>query len=260
MEVTRAGPLASRGIVVTRPAHQAALLAQMIRAAGGRVLLFPVIEIADIEDSSALDRLIDRLDEVDCVIFVSPNAVYKAMTLIKAHRAPPSNLRYAAVGHGSVRELAKFGVSEVVAPARFASEALLALPEFASVAGRRVVIFRGVGGRDLLGEALVARGAHVEYAECYRRVLPRADPSPLLAAWRASELNAVTVTSSEGLRNFCALIGEGGRAWLDKTPLFVPHARIAATARELNLRVVVQTAQGDDGLFAGLQQWFAAYS
>jgi uroporphyrinogen-III synthase len=260
MEVTRAGPLASRGIVVTRPAHQAVPLAEMIRAAGGRALLFPAIEIADIEDSGPLDQLVDRLDEVDCAVFVSPNAVYKAMTLIKARRTAPVNLRYAAVGRGSVRELAKFGVGEVVAPVRFDSEALLALPEFASVAGQRVVIFRGVGGRDLLGEALVARGAHVEYAECYRRVLPRADPSPLLAAWQAHELNAVTVTSSEGLHNFCALIGEVGRAWLEKTPLFVPHTRIAATARELNLRVVVQTAQGDDGLLAGLQQWFAAHS
>src|SRR4051812_29634579 len=196
MEVTRTGPLASRGIVVTRPAHQAAPLAEMIRVAGGRVLLFPAIEIADIEDSGALDRLIDRLDEVDCVVFVSPNAVYKAMTLIKARRAQPLNLRYAAVGRGSVRELAKFGVSEVVAPARFDSEALLALREFANVAGQRIVIFRGVGGRDLLGEALVARGAHVEYAECYRRVLPRADPSPLVAAWEGGEINGGTGTHS----------------------------------------------------------------
>src|SRR5215218_1753423 len=76
MEVTDAGLLANRGIVVTRPAHQATPLAEMIRAAGGHPLLFPVIEIADIEDSGPLNRLVDRLDEVDCAIFVSPNAVY----------------------------------------------------------------------------------------------------------------------------------------------------------------------------------------
>jgi uroporphyrinogen-III synthase len=259
MEVTDAGLLANRGIVVTRPAHQATPLAEMIRAAGGHPLLFPVIEIADIEDSGPLNRLVDRLDEVDWAIFVSPNAVYKALTLIKARRALPAKLRYAAVGLGSVRELATFGVTEVVAPARFDSEALLALPEFDNVTGKRIVTFRGVGGRDLLGEALVARGAHLEYAECYRRVLPRADPSSLLAAWRTNALSAVTVTSSEGLRNFCTLIGEAGRAWLNKTPLFVPHARIAATARELNLNLVVHTAQGDGGLLAGLQQWFSAH-
>ncbi len=186
MPVTGAGPLANRGIVVTRPAHQAAPFAELIRAAGGRAILFPVIEIAAIDDTRALHELIDRLDRFDRAIFVSPNAVYQAMTLIKARRALPAQLTYAAVGRASVRELGKFGVTGVVAPARFDSEALLALPQFADVAGQRVVIFRGVGGRDLLGEALAARGARVEYAECYRRVRPRADPSPLLEAWQAN--------------------------------------------------------------------------
>jgi len=54
----------------------------MIRAAGGRPILFPVIEIAEIDDTRALNELIDRLEQFDRAIFVSPNAVYKAMTLI----------------------------------------------------------------------------------------------------------------------------------------------------------------------------------
>jgi uroporphyrinogen-III synthase len=252
--------LAGRGIVVTRPAHQAAYLSALIRKAGGRPILFPVIVIADIEDASSLLALIDRLDEFDRAIFISPNAVYKAMTLIKARRTLPPRLAYAAVGRASVQELNKFGVTNVAAPARFDSEALLALPEFADVAGRRVIIFRGAGGRELLGDALAARGALVDYAECYRRERPRTDPAPLLDAWERNELHAIAVTSSEGLRNFCALIGVRGRPWLERTPLFVPHPRIAETAHELNLAAVVQTGQGDDGLLAGLQQWFATHA
>ncbi len=253
-------PLAGRGIVVTRPAHQAANLAEAIHGAGGRALLFPAIEIADIDNARQLDALIDRLDEFDRAIFVSPNAVYKAMSLIKARRALPPRLKFAAVGRSSVRELEKFGIVEVAAPVQFDSEALLALPEFSNVAGQHVVIFRGTGGRELIGDTLAARGASVDYAECYRRLRPRADAAPLLEAWERSELHAVTVTSSEGLRNFCALIGVHGRPWLQQTPLFVPHPRIAAAARELNLMAVVQTAQGDDGLMAGLQQWFSTHA
>src|SRR5258705_13861918 len=70
MPVTSAGPLANRGIVVTRPAHQAAPLAEMIRAAGGRPILFPVIEIAEIDDTRALNELIDRLGQFDPGVFV----------------------------------------------------------------------------------------------------------------------------------------------------------------------------------------------
>jgi uroporphyrinogen-III synthase len=250
--------LAGKGIVVTRPVHQAAHLAGLIRAEGGNPLLFPVIEIVGLDDARPLLALIDRLDDFDWAIFVSPNAVSKALGLISARRALPARLRIAAVGRGSVRELNLCGVIEVIAPARFDSEALLDLPQMQDVAGKRIVVFRGDGGRELLGDTLAARGAIIEYAACYRRARPRTDAAPLLGAWARDELHAITVTSSEGLQNLCALVGAAGQLRLRKTPLFVPHPRIAETARELGLATVVVTAQGDDGIVQGLQQWFAA--
>ncbi len=257
-EASKGKPLVGKCIVVTRPAHQAEHLAALIRAEGGEPLLYPVIEIVDIEDRQPLYALIDRLDEFEWAIFVSPNAVMKALSLIKARRAVPPGLRFAAVGHGSVRELNNFGMTGVIAPARFDSEALLDMPEMKNVADKRVVIFRGDGGRDLIGDTLAARGALVDYAECYRRARPPRDATPLIDAWARDELHAIIVTSSEGLRNLVELVGARGRERLRKTPLFVPHARIAATARELDLGGVVLTGQGDAGLLEGLQQWFAA--
>ena len=252
-------PLAGKGIVVTRPVHQAAHLAELIRAAGGRTVLFPVIEIVEVENLQPLLAVIDRLDEFDLAIFISSNAVNKAMNLIKSRRALPPHLQLAAIGASSVRELRHFGVPAVIAPvARFDSEALLELPALQDVAGRRIVIFRGDGGRELLGDTLAARGATIEYAECYRRGRPQPDAAPLLKAWAGNELHAVTSTSSEGLRNLFDLVGTPGQSWLKKTPLFVPHPRIEQTARELGLATVVLTAQGDEGLVQGLAQWFAA--
>ena len=250
--------LAGKGIVVTRPVHQAAHLAGLIRAEGGTPLLFPVIEIVDFEDMEPLLALIDRLDDFDWAIFVSRNAASRALSLINARRTMPARLRFAAVGRGSAHELNECGVPEVIAPARFDSEALLDLPQMQNVAGKRIAIFRGEGGRELLGDTLAARGATVEYAACYRRALPQIDVAPLLGAGARDELHAVTVTSSEGLRNLCALLGAAGQLWVRNTPLFVPHARIAETARELGLATVVVTAQGDEGIVAGLQGWFAA--
>ncbi len=257
-EASKDNPLAGKGIVVTRPAHQAAPLAALIRAAGGTALRFPVIEIVDIEDPRPLYALIDRLDAFEWAIFISPNAANKALAAITARRGWPPRLAVAAVGRASVRELNNFGVMEVLAPARFDSEGLLETPPLKNIAGKHVAIFRGVGGREMLGNALTARGAIVEYAECYRRVRPRVDPASLLEAWARDELHAITVTSSEGLRNFCELVGPRGRPWMLKTPVFAPHPRIAATARELDFATVVETAQGDDGLMQGLREWFGA--
>ncbi len=257
--MTATSPLAGRGIVVTRPALQAAPLAEMIRSAGGRPILFPVLEILDTADLAPLIDAVDRLDSFELAIFISPNAVLRAMNQIVARRTWPAELRAAAVGKGSVKELKRFGITGVLVPTRsFDSEGLLALPELQQIDGWRVVIFRGDGGRELLGDTLAGRGASVEYVECYRRARPRADASPLLRAWARNEVDAVAVTSSEGLRNLFEMLGKLGQSWLRRTPLLVPHPRIALAARELGCRNVVETAPGDEGLMAALQQLFAA--
>src|SRR5262245_8496674 len=94
-------PLAGRGIVVTRPARQAERLAALIRDAGGEPILFPVIEIRDVDHPDRLNDQIDRLEEFDLAVFVSPNAAAKALRLIEARRVFPPGLAVAAVGPGT---------------------------------------------------------------------------------------------------------------------------------------------------------------
>ena len=251
------GPLAGKGIVITRPAHQTAHLAGLITAAGGNAIVFPTIEIVQVDDQRALEALTARLDDFDLAVFVSPNAVAQAMTLM-AGRSWPERLKLATIGRGGVREFERHGVRGVIAPQRFDSEALLDMPELQNVAGKRVVIFRGEGGRALVADTLTARGALVEYAECYRRRRPQADPSPLLEAWNNGALHALTATSSEGLRNLLELVGEAGRQHALCTPLFVPHPRIERSAHTLGLSQIVLTGQGDELLVEGMIRWFRA--
>ena len=253
-------PLAGRHVVVTRPAGQAAHFATALTEAGAIPVLYPVLEIRELEDVSALLDVAIRLDSFDLAVFVSPNAIEKALAQILPRRPWPAALRVAALGKSSERELAWHGIHDVISPPlRFDSEALLELPELVDVRGRRVIIFRGDGGRELLGDTLKARGASVEYVTCYRRAVPQLDPAPLLSLWEKGQLDAVTLTSSEGLRNFYDMVGRLGQAWLKKTPAFVPHARIAEQARTLGLAKVIPTGPGDDGLMAGLMQYFASH-
>jgi uroporphyrinogen-III synthase len=251
--------LAGRHVVVTRPAGQATHFAAALTGQGAIPVLFPVLEIRDIEDvAPVLDAAI-RLDSFDLAVFVSPNAIEKALALILSRRPWPARLRVAALGKSSERELARHGIHDVISPPlRFDSEALLGLPELTDVEGKRVIIFRGDGGRELLGDTLKARGAAIEYVTCYRRAKPQLDPAPLLKLWEVGKLDAVTLTSSEGLRNFHEMIGRLGQAWLKKTPAFVPHVRIAEQARALGLGTVIPTDPGDDGLMAGLRAYFGS--
>ena len=250
-------PLDGLGVVVTRPAHQAGNLVKLIERAGGRAILFPTLEIFDAQDMGPLSAVIDRLEQFDLAIFISPNAANKAMNLIRARRTWPQGLRCAAVGKGSGKALARFGINDVLVPqGRFDSEALLALPELQDMAGKQVVIFRGEGGRELLGEALTRRGARITFAECYRRGKPLgADAGALLHQWARGEVGAVTVTSGESMRNLFDLIGKLGQQFLKKTPLFAFHENIAEVARELGMEQVYVTAAGDEGLLSGLIEW-----
>lgn len=250
-------PLEGRHIVITRPAGQAAHLAEALADLGAKPVLFPVLAIFDVEDLRPLQEAAIRLDGFDWACFVSPNAVEKSLSVVLSKRTWPKHLRAATVGKSSEQALARFGVTDVVAPQdRFDSEALLDLPDLQKVAGKRVVIFRGDGGRELLGDTLRQRGAEVEYVACYRRAKPDLDPAPLLKLWNEGRLDAVTVTSSEGLRNLVEMVGKLGQTWLKKTPLFVPHQRIAGVARALGCHDVILTGPGDDGLLAGLVEHF----
>lgn len=249
------GPLAGKTIVVTRPRAQAGPLAAAIAALGGEPLIFPLLEISPAVDKQPLAAAVARLAEYSLAVFISPNAVDHALPAILAEGPWPVGLQPAAVGQGTVKALAAHGVSGCVAPAeRFDSEALLALPELSAerVAGRRVAIFRGDGGRELLADTLRARGAEVDCITCYRRSGPAEGVAPLLAAWRAGSLDALTVSSSEGLRYLVDLLDAEGRSYLQETPVFVPHARIADNARALGLSNIILTGVADAGILAGL--------
>jgi uroporphyrinogen-III synthase len=234
--------LRGRGILVTRPREQAGHLAALIEQAGGRAHLFPAIEIQDLPAPAALGRLQD----FDLAVFVSPTAAAKVLPWVGTW---PRALRAAAVGAGTRRELERHGVRGVIVPEEGAdSEALLAVPEMKAMAGKRVVIFRGEDGRALLGDTLRQRGAHVEYAACYRRLRPAG-----VRTWQEKEIDAITASSSEGLANLFEMLAP---AFLQATPLFVPHPRIAEEARARAVREVVTAGTADEQMRDALVAYF----
>lgn len=252
-------PLTGRGILVTRPIEHAEALATGIRAAGGEAILFPAIQIVPVFDT-ALSRCLTRAAKADAAIFISPNAARCGLAALDAQAVSLANVRIYALGAGTARELMQRGVTNVIQPDGQDSEALLALPSLQDVAQQRMVIFRGVGGRALLADTLRARGAQVEYAECYRRVRPAHDAAPLLQRWSDGQIDAVTITSAESLHNLVCMLGEAGAALLRATPVFVPHEKIAQSARAAGIAQVCTTAAGDTGLLDGLMTWFQTHA
>jgi len=251
-----AGPLSGLGVLVTRPARQAAGFAQKIAALGGAPVIFPAIVILPPREPGAVERAHAALATYDIAIFVSANAAEYGLR--DAGGWPP-RLAAFAPGPGTAEALAAAGIGNVKVPATtFDSEGLLELPELAQVRGKRVLILRGEGGREQLADKLRARGAQVDAVACYRRAPPRSDLRGLAEAFRNGSIDVVTITSSEALDNLWSVANESIRAAWRARPTFAPHPRIVARARDVGLSVVA-TAGGDAGLIAGLLEWAAAH-
>ncbi|MCC6472999.1 MAG: uroporphyrinogen-III synthase [Burkholderiales bacterium] len=255
--------LAGHGFLILRPAGLGERLAHLIRAEGGQAILFPTIEILPPARSARLAALIARLHSFDWAVFVSPTAAREGVRTVIEHRAWPAGVRVAAVGRGTASMLAQSAregavLGPVLAPQGPGdSESLLALPEFQEVSGQNFVVFRGEAGRELLARTLAARGARVEYAECYRRSRPASDPDELIARWRAGEISAVCAASREALANLQHLLGAQGGVLARKAPVFVPHPRVAQAARDLGFERPITVTGSDADTVEGLAAFFA---
>ena len=249
--------------MVTRPVHQAENLCRLIESAGGCAIPWPVLEIKDPEDLEPARRVIRDLGQFQMAIFISANAAERGFKLIREAGRSLDAMQVAAVGKGTATSLKKAGVAHPLTPETDSNtEGLLALDALQTdkIAGQRVMIFRGVGGRELLAETLRARGALVEYAEVYERVKPKADPKSLIALWEQGQIDVIIVTSPEGLRNLIEMVSSKGRERVLQTPLIVIGARMAAQAQGrgfISTPIAVKDAS-DEGILQGLLSWQAA--
>ena len=244
--------LAGRHIVITRPLGQAHQLEALIKQASGTTVLFPLLAITALENYSAFDETIAQLDQFDWAIFISSNAVQNSLPRLLKQKIP-THLRFAAIGPKTAADLATFGIQNTLTPAhRFDSEALLALPEMQAMKNKKVMIFRGVGGREVLADTLKIRGATVSFAESYRRINPQQNLTPLSQLAAQNKLDAMVVTSSEAMRYLLNMADDA--TWLKNVKLCVNHERIAEEARARGLDVCVAVAPGDEAMMGCLIQ------
>lgn len=244
-------------ILVTRPAGQAARLCGLLDAAGHEGIQLPAIEIMEAADSYRLEAVTDTLDDYDLAVFVSVNAVKMGVEFILNRRDWPEDTRIATIGAGSATALLQYGLSVDLLPEhQYNSEALLALDELQDMSGQCVVIFRGNGGRELLGETLVARGADVDYVEVYQRACPVVDAKRMQTLLQPGYLDCITITSNEALQNLVTMAGPEGQPLLLKIPLVVMGTRQAALAQQLGFvhAPLIAANASDEAIVAAFQQ------
>ncbi|CAH0299159.1 Uroporphyrinogen-III synthase [Rahnella aquatilis] len=135
------------------------------------------------------------------------------------------------------------------------SETLLNLPALQRIQGKKALILRGNGGRELLAETLTERGVDVTYCECYQRSPVYYDASEQSALWQRAGVDTLVVTSGEMLQQLYQLVPDYYRnSWLLRCNLVVVSERLAALARQLGWSAIRVAENADnDALIRALQ-------
>lgn len=256
--IEESGPLAGRRIVVTRPRAQASEYVDWLEGQGAEAVSFPAIRIVPPPDPAPLLRAAREAGSYDWLVFTSVNGVQRfwaALAEVGQDARALAGKQVAAIGPATAAALRERGMTADVVPERYVAESVVdALAAAGNLRGRRVLLPRAAGAREVLPQRLTELGALVTEVEAYRTVADTEAATDLRRRLASGEIDAVTFTSSSTVRNFVEAVGTelGGAAVACIGPV------TAETARELGLPVTAVAAEHTiPGLEEALLELFA---
>jgi uroporphyrinogen III methyltransferase/synthase len=234
-------PLAGRTVAVTRARAQVSGRAARLRALGADVSEAPAIRIVPLEGAAP------DLAPYDLICLTSPNGVrllFDRLTAAGRDARALAGATVAAIGPGTARALREHGIVADVVPERFVAEALVEALEGVPV--RRALVARAAEARDVLPDALRARGAEVDVVALYETV---AETLTSEEVERARAADYVTFTSSSTVRYFLDAVGDVGV----RSRLVSIGPVTSVALRERGLTPHIEAERHDiDGLVAAL--------
>jgi uroporphyrinogen III methyltransferase/synthase len=241
LEWLQARPLAGKTVAVTRARAQASELARRLGELGAGVVQTPAIRTRALP-GPPLDP-----SPYDLICLSSPNAVEHLFERLSEGGRDARSLagaQIAAIGPATARALQQCGIVADVVPERAVAESLAQALEGLDV--RHALVARASEARDVLPDALRARGARVDVLALYE-TLPEPFSEQVLAAARKADY--VTFTSSSTVHSFLRAAGE-----LPATTRIVSIGPVTSAAlREHGLEPHVEAQRHDvDGIVSAL--------
>jgi uroporphyrinogen III methyltransferase/synthase len=248
----KSNPLRGRRIIVTRPRHQAASLANALAALGADVIIAPAIKIEPPTDTAVLDAAISRADDYDWIVFTSVNGVEAFFERVAC--APRAAL--AAIGPATAEALSERGLEADVVPERFVAEEVFeALARRTELSGKRFLLPRADIARPALPNLLRGAGAEVDIAVAYRTVASSEDIARAIGFVLEGSVDAVTFTSGSTVRSFFAAADDAARARV--VPASIGPITSAAL-REQNVEPVIEAERYTTlGLVEAIREHFS---
>ncbi|HDZ55655.1 MAG TPA: uroporphyrinogen-III synthase [Pseudomonas xinjiangensis] len=238
----------SAALLLTRSAPDNQRLAARLNAVGVRTLSLPLLQIEELEESPEQRQLILDLDRYHAVMVVSPVAARLGLNRLDTYwPQAPVGIEWLAVGQTSAAILEAYGLATRIPAAGQDSEALLRLPVWSTlleVPDFRLLIWRGVGGREHVAEVVRTAGGAVDYLELYRRVAPPHLSEDLEQALH-NGVTGILISSGQALEHWHLAAGDfwpQQRDWR----CWVPSQRLADQARSLGCSDIIVCKGADD--------------
>lgn len=229
-------------LLITRPVADNQQLAQQLLQNGVFSYGLPLLEMRELEETPAQRSMLLELDRYSSIVVVSkPAARFILQRLDRYWPQPPMRPQWFSVGAATGEILREHALTTHWPDDGDDSEALLALPAFQQSLRQpnpRVLICRADVGRDFLSQQIRQMDIEVDFLPLYQRFLPQYPAGLLLESIQQQQLNAISVSSEQGLRHLHQLAADD---WpqLINMPLFTPSPRVAASATELGARKVI---------------------
>jgi uroporphyrinogen III methyltransferase / synthase len=203
-------PLVRKRILITRAREQAEEFSALLKDHGAQVVSFPSIEIAPPKDWQPLDRIIEKINIYDWVIFTSVNGVKFFTQRLKEKGKDITVLaekKIAVIGPRTQGELEKLGFTVTFVPPEYRAEGVAEGLKALGIQGKKLLLPRARGARTILPETLREAGAVVDEVEAYQAIRPAKTQDSLEAILKRG-VDVVTFTSSSTVRNFMDFLSD----------------------------------------------------
>lgn len=239
-------------VLVTRPASQAEEICPLLETLGCNVIRQPLLEIAAVAETPTIKSQFMNIDLFDVVIAISRNAAEMGLMYLDQYWPQwPVEIDWVAIGPVTAEVMTAQGLEVKMPAGQFDSEGALQMPELTDVADKKILIWRGVGGRETLASTLRERGAEVVYAELYQRLVPEYDEQQWQQTLALNPL--LLVSSGQGLE---AIAAQQPRIAERVRGIIAPSLRVAELAESLGFsKIQIAASAQDVDMLAAVEHW-----
>ena len=223
-------------VLITRPESESTFgLITMLNESGMEAVHLPLIAYRGSPNPELFGQLLKQLKDFDWIIFNSPQAVIETLAALNKLELTLPTEKIIAIGEGTAKPLKRLGYNVLTPIADWRSEGVLGLAVLQNIAGLKIALIKGEGGRQALAAMLKDRAAEITEIIAYERYCPSYAISHVAKLINVG-VDIVIATSYESMQNLMRITTPMQQTKIFQTILVVTSDRLKLLASHLGFQ------------------------